>query len=982
MHGGIKRKKGKRTRFFGILPLFILIVLSRGLPVMAQAVRSLDQVGHIRTASFDIYYPAPLADQGRRLASFADAVLADLDGFFGVDPPSRRIPVLLSDREIDLNGYFSPYPSNRIVIYVAGAGPSGQLASLSDELRSVFQHELTHFVAITMRSPFWSALGFLAGDFLVPTAWMMPNALIEGTAVWMESRRPTGGTVETSGPPSPGRLNDAAALEPVYMDILQGRRRGLWDVSNAADFPGSGNLPYLYGALFADFMEERYGSESLADLWRMASRGDIFEGFDGTLTSQGLLGSYTARPPAALWNEFLDWLGRRAEKGSGARDMAISAAGGRIGVFCADGEKVYYLDAERGGVVAADIAPKQSPARKPVLLFPADGYLEDMTISADTAALEIDWVRTGQGGQLIPARYSYDVATGKLILRGDREVERAGEAAVNLAPGAPRPFLHTPRVDAASGYRYGLVRMGSWTMPGRISPEGTMELLDSPLLFVRSLSMRERQSPGLAGGRQMPYKTSNESPMLALSATFPGGLSRIAIAVESPDGWKLYLQKAAPEGGAFAPVFSGDARIVYRAELGDGRRELRMTSIAEDPLSADFECSDVSWKPLDSMRALATAAFPNRNLEPASDSQNSGTSLVLKPALFPRAFATSRYPYVTSEAAGLKFEGSDLTERLAWYTSFGWNFAAKVPEAALGLSLSIDTQQLTLAAADSTDSGAGSAAATRILGAGVGYGYRRSLLPNYRRIWAGVSASAAGLQKDYIISDFLSTAFDYASLGSSLSMGYSTIRSLPFAPFDRQGFSAACGLDFETLPDITSAFSFSGSLSFAIPRPAAILALYGTFSPGSDLLFHPLGRYHSVGGIAYPSALAASYPDFEEYGAMAGGSPWYCFGELAARIATIELWQAMGPVRMPALPSWTIRRISLWGGLRAATLDRSGSLTVPASAFARVEIDAALLAGLAAWGHIALNLEASWAFSPALAGGQALHLNFGSGVTY
>ncbi len=33
---------------------------------MAQAVRSFGQVGHIRTEIFDIYYPEPLADQGRR----------------------------------------------------------------------------------------------------------------------------------------------------------------------------------------------------------------------------------------------------------------------------------------------------------------------------------------------------------------------------------------------------------------------------------------------------------------------------------------------------------------------------------------------------------------------------------------------------------------------------------------------------------------------------------------------------------------------------------------------------------------------------------------------------------------------------------------------------------------------------------------------------------------------------------------------------
>ena len=176
------------------------------------------------------------------------------------------------------------------------------------------------------------------------------------------------------------------------------------------------------------------------------------------------------------------------------------------------------------------------------------------------------------------------------------------------------------------------------------------------------------------------------------------------------------------------------------------------------------------------------------------------------------------------------------------------------------------------------------------------------------------------MQKEYDLADFLSTTFDYGSFGFSMSLGYATARRLPFAPFDQKGFSSTGGLDFEVLPGLASAFSFSGALSLAIPRPAAILALYGTFSPGSGLLFHPLGRYHDVAGIVYPSALPAPYPDYEEYGAMTGGSPWYCFGELSARVATLELWNAMGPVRMPSLPSWTIRRISLWTGFEPPCL--------------------------------------------------------------
>ena len=84
---------------------------------------------------------------------------------------------------------------------------------------------------------------------------------------------------------------------------------------------------------------------------------------------------------------------------------------------------------------------------------------------------------------------------------------------------------------------------------------------------------------------------------------------------------------------------------------------------------------------------------------------------------------------------------------------------------------------------------------------------------------------------------------------------------------------------------------------------------------------------------------------------------------------------------MPWLPSWTLRRVSLWGGMRAAALERDNLLALPYSAFARLEFDAALLAGLAAEGHIALHIEAAWAFVPSLAAGQVLHMDLGFGVT-
>jgi hypothetical protein len=78
---------------------------------------------------------------------------------------------------------------------------------------------------------------------------MMPQALVEGTAVWVESR------LGEEGIGSPGRLNDPAALETVRLERARGQSRSLWDVSGLVDFYGAGNLPYLYGGLFADFFK-------------------------------------------------------------------------------------------------------------------------------------------------------------------------------------------------------------------------------------------------------------------------------------------------------------------------------------------------------------------------------------------------------------------------------------------------------------------------------------------------------------------------------------------------------------------------------------------------------------------------------------------------------------------------------------------------------------------------------------------------------
>ncbi len=991
------------------LPLLaaLALVLAAAPPAESQAVRDLGAVRGLRTERFDIYFPASLEAEGSRLAAFADAVYADLEAYFSpaagggalaaawkIDVPGGRIPVLLSEASYDLNGYYTAYPSNRIVIYAKGAGPSGSLASMDDELRSVFVHELTHLVTMNARAPFWSFLARILGDVSAPPAWIMPDSLLEGSAVWVESRYRGGsvaagaaGASAAAGPalPESGRLHDPAALEAVFADILAGRRRGMWETAGLADFPGAGNLPYIYGALFAEYLEAGYGAGIIRDLWGAAAEGNIFEGFAGTLASKGLLEKRTGKTPKALWAGFLDWLEARA-KAAGAANAAAPAnaigatlASGRIAAFCVAGDTLYYLEGNRRAVLSLDLG---APGASPRFVFSADPYLEAMRPTPDGHGLEVDWVRPGPGEIPKPARYEYSFATGKLRLAGDRAEEPMGAARANLAPGAPRPFLHGAATDPATGIVYGLVRMGTLVAPARILPNGGgMEVLRSPPAFARSLALGE--------GR------------IVLGAAMPDGLSRIAI-LESGAGTGaagdgkplLYLQKAAPFGGAGQPAPSGQSSIVYRAETGDGLRELRILPAGQAALAAGYDRLEAAWAPLEEFRAVlaapaanaanataapAAAAPAQSAAAPSAAPALAAAPAPIKPTLFPRLASTTRYPYLSQNSGGLVAIGQDLTERLSWQAQGGLRWDVALPEEALDLTLLLGGQRLSFAVSDRA-AGA-QASPTRVTSMRLSHAFWRSLVPLQNTFWTNASAQFAGLQSGYAIGDFFAPAYGYASFAGSVSGGFTTLGEEPFAPFDERGVSLQAGADGEILPGIGRAVALKGALTLASARPGLRLSLCGAWSPDESVLFSPTSRSVASGGSGYLSALSIPYPAYGEYSGLGGGSPWYAYAEASARLASVDLWKKPGPIAMPFMPGWAIRRLSLFGGLRGALLEHEGGLVAPSSAFARAETQFTLLAGLGAETTLSAYFEAAWAFDDALSGGNPLHVSYGFGAT-
>lgn len=957
------------VKFRTPLSLLLLAILLSNPPVFAQTLRSWEKAGHIRTQRFDIFYAASLAREAERLAGFADQVLARQELLLGIKAPWKRLPILLSDRSRFLDGYFTAFPSNRISIQLAKAKVSDEFSSLADELKTVFVHELSHAITMNTRSPFWSALSWLMGDFLVPAGWIVPKMFSEGTAVWLESMDWTDldNDQAAAGERQPGRLNDPAALWPVYSDLVLGVARGPWEASGLAEFPGSGSLPYLYGALFVDYLAGRFGQEIIGALWRESGRGSIPNGFDGTLLSKGAFETISGESLSDLWRDFLRSL-ETVEQGSAAGGsradslafVSDSLVAGRIGPYCATGTSLFYLDLERWGLYQLPIGTG-GPAKR---LFAADPYLEYIRLSPEGDKLLLDWARSDGKGELKPAQYEYDLALRRLKFAGPREEAPYAEAFDNRIFAETTPFLHRPQLDVSRGFSYGLIRIGALTLPARVDTEGSMEVLASPIESVSALFL-------LLNSRGAKDKSA-----IALELPRTGSTPGLALLVEEGEGWNLWIQESAFPGGLEQPMFVDSKRLVFRSRGLEGRQSLKLLNLESEFLADHGRYVEASWIPLRSYREKLGQKEGPQN--PAQIQKPSFTPMGER--LFPLALETSGYPYGDLNSLGVQLRGMDISERLAWAASAGWHFGAAMPEASLSFSLSPDTSLLRLSAQDSYGEGATGKGYYRLMGLGLGYEYRLRLLPLQRMLWTALSANFAGMDAQPEPQSYFFPDLGYLSLGAGIQFGYSDQYSQPYFPFDPQGLQAFLGGDYEELPGLAKGFSLSGRFKLSLPHPALQLSLFGAYGLQEELVFSPAGRFFRYSGALYPSALPAPYPYYAEYASLDSRSPWYGYGELSLRLFSIKPWKRLGALKMPWLPSWTIGGLSMRGGLRAAALAIGSSLAFPSSAFLSLELQLALLAGLAAEGRLVLGFEAAWAFDTLLSGGDPFHAGFSLGI--
>lgn len=247
----------------------------------------------IKTEYFDIIFDDETFNDAKKIASAADSYYLEITKKFDAEP-YLRFPVVLSREVENLNGFYSPFPYNMIVLYVADSD-SPEMQSYSDTLLSVFYHELTHAVTLNMKSPLFKKLSKIFGDFASPAALSMTYFWIEGAAVLSESgMKDNGGRLKNPYFTSllvQAKINDKAGF----------KKFPSWrDVAGARDTTPGGSDRYVFGACFAEFLVQNYGMEKYAEFWKNAGKSTNFA------FSAGVFKKTYGKKIDDVWQDFKD----------------------------------------------------------------------------------------------------------------------------------------------------------------------------------------------------------------------------------------------------------------------------------------------------------------------------------------------------------------------------------------------------------------------------------------------------------------------------------------------------------------------------------------------------------------------------------------------------------------------------------------------------------------------------------------------------
>ncbi len=218
--------------------------------------RSLAQADHrlvwrsLHGEFFDVHYHEPLGLAARALLARAEAIHAKVGRSLGLSL-RQRVNVVLADDDDAANGFANPLPYNAIHLRIVAPDDMSPLADYDDWLNTLLTHEHTHIVHLEQSGGIPRLIQQIFGRIYTPQH-KLPGWLVEGLAVVEESEHTTG-----------GRIGSTQFEMYLRTDALDQRILPLdWVTFEGEPWP-HGNVRYLYGSAFMQFIAERHGTKAL-----------------------------------------------------------------------------------------------------------------------------------------------------------------------------------------------------------------------------------------------------------------------------------------------------------------------------------------------------------------------------------------------------------------------------------------------------------------------------------------------------------------------------------------------------------------------------------------------------------------------------------------------------------------------------------------------------------------------------------------------
>jgi hypothetical protein len=244
-----------------------------------------------------VTYPKGYDALASRSLQIIDHVLPQLSAFFDWTP-EEVIQIVLSNQTDQANGYATPIPYNRSVLFAALPTGVSELQDYGEWFDLLILHEMTHIVHLDKARDWSYAPRYVFGrNVFTFSNLFQPNFFKEGLATY----------TETSWLNDTGRGQSAFYSMMMRTEVASGLLPLGKVQQSTRDWPL--NKAYSYGVPFYQFLDDRYGRDTINSYVHTTS-GQLIP----FVVDRPARHNTQARGLEELWMDYLLWLQERYQQ--------------------------------------------------------------------------------------------------------------------------------------------------------------------------------------------------------------------------------------------------------------------------------------------------------------------------------------------------------------------------------------------------------------------------------------------------------------------------------------------------------------------------------------------------------------------------------------------------------------------------------------------------------------------------------------------